>query len=95
MQTRSELGSKEVGTRATAWIDFPHHGKKAYRIWTSFDGRQWFQRHQWQREDGVLEMDEWIPGASGHVPKPDLGSDEPMADELSYPIPAAAQAMGA
>lgn len=42
-----------------------HGGYVAYRIWQEFDGRAWFQRHEWKRADGTLEMENWIRGAAG------------------------------
>jgi hypothetical protein len=61
-------------TRVTEWLpctggpwypELPHGGFAAYRIWQEFDGRSWFQRHEWKRADGSLEMEKWIPGVSG------------------------------
>lgn len=61
-------------TKVTTWVTCkdgpwypcpPHGGYVAYRIWQQFDGLRWFQRHEWKRADGSLEMDEWIPGFAG------------------------------
>ena len=42
-----------------------HGGYVAYRIWQQFDGLRWFQRHEWKRADGSVEMDIWINGVAG------------------------------
>lgn len=64
-------------TRVTGWqqcVDGPwypsldHGGYVAYRIWQQFDGLRWFQRHEWRRADGSLEMNDWIKGAQGWCP---------------------------
>ena len=51
--------------RHTNWVPFGHHGYSHYRIWQEFNGRDWFQRHEWKRDDGSLSLDDWIPGAKG------------------------------
>lgn len=60
--------------RRTDWIQCkdgpwypsaPHGGIAAYRIWTQFDGRTWWQRHEWKNADGSTRMNEWIHG-HGH-----------------------------
>lgn len=57
-------------TTCTKWTDckngpwyptLPHGGYVAYRIWFETDGRSYFQRHEWKRADGTIEMDGWIP----------------------------------
>jgi len=61
-------------TRVTDWQtckdgpwypSLPHGGFVAYRIWQQTDGMRWFQRHEWKRSDGSLEMEKWIDGARG------------------------------
>lgn len=61
-------------TKVTDWEEckdgpwypsLPHGGFVAYRIWKQFDGMRWFQRHEWKRADGTIEMADWIHGASG------------------------------
>lgn len=61
-------------TRVTPWItckDGPWYptlqggGFAAYRIWQQFDGRTWFQSHEWRRADGSAEMGPWLHGAEG------------------------------
>lgn len=61
-------------TRVTDWqsckdgpwySSLPHGGYVAYRIWQQCDGLRWFQRHEWKRADGTLEMEAWIDGARG------------------------------
>lgn len=58
-----------IDTRATDWQEckegpwypsLPHGGYTHYRIWQQFDGMRWFQRHEWKRADGSLEMEGWI-----------------------------------
>lgn len=61
-------------TRVTPWTDcidgpwhpsLPNGGVAAYRIWQQFNGREWFQRHEWRNADGTTSMDAWINGAKG------------------------------
>ena len=61
-------------TRRTDWVvctngpwypTMDHGGFSAYRIWKEFDGRGWFQRHEWKHGDGSTEMDDWIPTFAG------------------------------
>lgn len=33
---------------------------KAYRIWLETDGRSWWQRHEWMKENGDRYLDPWI-----------------------------------
>ena len=56
-------------TPATDWIkcvDGPwypglsHGGYVAYRIWHGDNGLTYYQRHEWKRADGSLEMENWI-----------------------------------
>ena len=35
-------------------------GMEAYRIWIMWNGFSWMQRHEWLREDGQIEIEEWI-----------------------------------
>lgn len=51
-----------IETRRTGEFAFGHYGIRAYRIWQQFDGRRWFQRHEWIRNDGSSEFDNWIDG---------------------------------
>jgi hypothetical protein len=66
----------EATTKRTDWIackdgpwhpELPHGGTVAYRIWSQTDGRQFWQRHEWKRADGSIQMDDWICGGSKHV----------------------------
>ena len=61
-------------TRRTEWVacvnapwypNLSHGGYIAYRIWKEFDGRRWFQRHEWKHADGTIEMDAWIDSLAG------------------------------
>lgn len=54
-------------TQVTDWTDYGHYGFAAYRIWTQFDGRSWWQRHEWKREDGSIDLQDWIPSIPGHA----------------------------
>ncbi len=68
----------QIETRETGWNEckggpwhtsLPHGGYVAYRIWQQFDGMRWFQRHEWKRADGSLEMERWIPtGVNSWLP---------------------------
>lgn len=69
------LGTATIAldTRVTDWVackDGPwwptmsHGGYVAYRIWQQFDGRNWFQRHEWKHADGTTACDEWIRGVA-------------------------------
>lgn len=55
--------ANEAEIKRTGWVEFGHHGVSHYRIWKQQDGHRWFQRHEWKREDGSIEMDDWIPSA--------------------------------
>lgn len=46
----------------------PGGGYVAYRIWEQFDGRRWFQRHEWKFADGSTQLEDWIDGVSGWSP---------------------------
>lgn len=48
-----------IETRRTDWLSLD--GVSPFRIWKQFDGLRWFQRHEWRKADGSVEMDEWIP----------------------------------
>lgn len=48
--------------------DAPHGGFVSYRIWQQTDGRRWWQRHEWTRADGSIQMDGWIPGIVAWLP---------------------------
>ncbi|NOV17854.1 hypothetical protein E5S70_17525 [Ensifer adhaerens] len=68
----------QIRTQVTDWNEckggpwYPsmsHGGFAAYRIWQQFDGMRWFQRHEWKRADGSLEMETWIPtGVTSWLP---------------------------
>jgi hypothetical protein len=73
-----------VETRVAGWFDckggpwYPglsHGGYVAYRIWQQFDGLRWFQRHEWKRSDGTLEIEKWIAGVSGFLPSSQQSAD--------------------
>lgn len=60
--------------RRTEWIackDGPwypgldHGGFVAYRIWKEFDGRKWWQRHEWKCANGTVTMENWIHSLDG------------------------------
>lgn len=66
-----------VETRVTDWVEcksgpwypsLPHGGFVAYRIWQQFDGMRWFQRHEWKRADGTVDIEAWINGAKDWCP---------------------------
>lgn len=47
--------------RVSPWVDFPHYGNRAMRVWVCKCGNYWFQRHEWHREGrNSTELDEWI-----------------------------------
>lgn len=54
----------------------------AYRIWQEFDGRHWYQAHEWEYRGGNRErwQEQWIHGVRGWskdaVP-PEPGDDPP------------------
>lgn len=71
-------------TRRTDWIackdgpwypNLSHGGYVAYRIWQQFDGRNWFQRHEWKHADSTTSLEDWIDGArafsTGAIPVTD------------------------
>ncbi len=45
-------------------VEYPHYGQRSYHIEIRQDGPIAHQRHVWTREDGWVEVDEWIP--TGH-----------------------------
>lgn len=47
-------------TRVTHWIAFGHYGLTHYRIWQKKTAHGMWQRHEWKREDGTTNMEEWI-----------------------------------
>ena len=72
----TNAATTNLQTRKSSWFEckngpwYPnmsHGGITHYRIWQQFDGMRWFQRHEWKRVNGSLEMEEWIPGVSGWV----------------------------
>lgn len=63
-----------IETRVSKWAEckdgpwYPsigNGGYDAYRIWVQFDGRRWYQRHEWKFADGSTEMEKWIDSPSG------------------------------
>lgn len=44
----------------TRWIDYPHYGQSAYRIWARKIVGVWMQRHEWRAGNGTVRADEWI-----------------------------------
>lgn len=80
--------NKAIETKVTEWSEcvngpwYPsmsHGGYVAYRIWQQFDGMRWFQRHEWKRADGSLEMQDWINGVQGFLPNSINISPEQLA----------------
>lgn len=61
-------GVTQAETRVTPWSDFGHYGFSAYRIWQRYEGRTFYQRHEWKRDDGSIRMDDWIIGVSYWAP---------------------------
>lgn len=68
---------RQLDTRVSNWTecvggpwypDLAHGGFVSYRIWQQFDGLRWFQRHEWKRADGSVELQDWINGVTGWCP---------------------------
>lgn len=36
-------------------------GISGYRVWMMFDGLRYWQRHEWKKDDGATNMEDWIP----------------------------------
>ena len=58
------IGSRAMAPeeiRVTEWKSFGHYGLTHYRIWTrpGTFGKS-AQRHEWKREDGSTDLEEWI-----------------------------------
>lgn len=51
----------DLETRRTEWIAYGHFGFSHYRIWMRKTAHGMFQRHEWRRDDGTEDMDDWIP----------------------------------
>lgn len=60
--TRSPL-ERRVTSWKPLWFDCPHYD--AVRIWVEFDGRQWWQMHEWRRPDGTTWAEGWIHSTKG------------------------------
>lgn len=83
-----------VERRRTAWkplwFDCPYYD--AVRIWKEFDGRQWWQMHEWRRPDGTTWAEGWIHSTRGWnaaLPTTEAApGDAPIltADDLAYLI---------
>lgn len=62
-----------IERRVTPWVsvesrpEWAGSGIAAYRIWIEFDGRHWYQMHEWERSTGNRERwgDGWINGIRG------------------------------
>lgn len=52
-------------TRRTEWIAYDHYGFTHYRIWMQKAPHGFFQRHEWKREDGSIDIQDWIPTTAG------------------------------
>lgn len=46
-----------------------HGGYTHYRIWIGDNGIAYYQRHEWKRVDGSIEMQDWIPTYGGSKAK--------------------------
>jgi hypothetical protein len=56
--------------RVTPWRlteDFREYGLDGYRIWTKETAFGFFQRHEWQRQDGGFDLEDWIKSTPGHA----------------------------
>ena len=45
--------------QVTGWNAFGHYGLTHYRIWQKKTAHGMWQRHEWKREDGTTDMEEW------------------------------------
>lgn len=56
-----------VATRffRTAERPFGDYGIRSVHIEARAEGAIWHQRHVWTRDDGSLEVEEWIPSCPG------------------------------
>lgn len=71
------VGRVAYEVRVTLWKPMPAHGAVACRIWQEFDGRHWWQAHEWEMADGSRRMDRWIPGSRGWAPDAYAPDEEP------------------
>lgn len=56
-----------IERRVTPWIPlwWEDPKREAVRIWQEFDGRRWFQMHEWRYRDGTMWAEGWIDGVQG------------------------------
>jgi hypothetical protein len=55
-------------TRVTPWAAFGHYGLARVRIWMKRTEFGFWQRHEWERDDGSTRADRWIPSCTRSFP---------------------------
>jgi hypothetical protein len=65
-------------TRRTDWVPYGHYGFAAYRIWMRRTEHGMFQRHEWKRDDGSIDLEDWIA-----APWKDFGAHYAPVDEAA------------
>lgn len=87
---RSQI-ERRVTPWKPVWFDDPRLA--AVRIWQEFDGRHWYQMHEWERADGTRYAEGWIQGVRGWsknaIPASEPAPGDPPAldaDEIAYLI---------
>jgi hypothetical protein len=73
----ARIGRTAYEVRVTLWAPMAAHGAVACRIWQEFDGRHWWQAHEWELADGSRSMDRWIPGVRGWARDSYVPDEEP------------------
>jgi len=63
--------------RVTPWSSFPHHGNARVRIWIRRTPFGFFQRHEWEREDGSIWFENWIVHPGRRFPERAAPADHP------------------
>lgn len=74
-----------IERRVTPWVNVERRpewagsGIAAYRIWIEFDGRHWYQMHEWEYAHGNRERwsEGWINGLRGWPPNARPTTEEP------------------
>jgi hypothetical protein len=63
--------------RVTPWSSFPHYGCVRVRVWQRLTPFGFFQRHEWERKDGSVIADEWIPAPTRRFDARATPADDP------------------
>lgn len=65
--------------RVTPWSSFAHGGLARVRVWSRRTPFGFFQRHEWEREDGSTYFEAWITTPARSFPRNAQPAEPPPA----------------